>query len=403
MGWYGSAFFLTIAAFQAFWGKLVSTLPPFTVEPDTDRPPAQYKFFPLKTSYLAAIAVFEVGSLICAVARNSVTLIVGRAIAGLGAAGIASGVYIIIAFSAAPERRAVFTGILGAVYGIASVVGPLIGGVFTQYATWRWCFYVNLPIGGVAAAVIILTFHAPPAAKPQEASLKEKLLQMDLPGTFVILSAIICFLLGKSAKSTICSRWLTVSAIQWGGVTLPWSDKTVIGLLVGFGVLVILFIAIQYVSGDRAIIPGRLMKNRNILVSSIYASFFGGSFFLLLYYLPIYFQSVDGVSASQSGIRNLPLVIGASIFSIISGGLITAFGQVVPIFLLGGILSAIADGLLYTLDIGSTSSQWIGYQALAGFGVGLGIQAPIITGQASVEMSDISSVTAIILFFQTIG
>ena len=160
----------------------------------------QYKFFPLKTSYLAAIAVFEVGSLICAVAHNSVTLIVGRAIAGLGAAGIASGVYIIIAFSAAPEKRAVFTGILGAVYGIASVIGPLLGGVFTQYATWRWCFYVNLPIGGVAAAVIILTFHAPPAAKPQEATLKEKILQMDLPGTFVILGAIICFLLGMSIE-----------------------------------------------------------------------------------------------------------------------------------------------------------------------------------------------------------
>ena len=125
VGWYGSAFFLTIASFQAFWGKA-------------------YKFFPLKTAYLVSIAVFELGSLICAVSQDSITLIVGRAIAGLGAAGIASGVYIIIAFSAAPEKRAVFTGILGAVYGIASVVGPLLGGVFTQYATWRWCFYVNL-------------------------------------------------------------------------------------------------------------------------------------------------------------------------------------------------------------------------------------------------------------------
>ena len=109
-------------------------------------------------------------------------------------------------------------------------------------------------------------------------------------------------------------------------------------------------------------VQGRLMRNRNILVSSIYAAFFGGSFFLLLYYLPIYFQSVDGVSASDSGIRNLPLVVGASIFSIISGGLITYFGHVVPIFIAGGVISAIANGLLYTLDIGSTSGQWIGYQ-----------------------------------------
>ena len=192
-------------------------------------------------------------------------------------------------------------------------------------------------------------------------------------------------------------------AIQWGGVSLPWNDKTIIGLFVGFGLLVIAFVAIEYFSGERAMIPGRLLRDRNILAASIYSSLFGGSFFLLLYYLPIYFQSVDGVSASQSGIRNLPLVVGASIFSVISGGLITAFGHVVPIFLLGAILSTIGDGLLYTLDIGSTSGQWIGYQALAGIGIGLAIQAPIIAGQASVEMSDISSVTASILFFQTIG
>ena len=138
------------------------------------------------------------------------------------------------------------------------------------------------------------------------------------------------------------------------------------------------------------------MKNRNILVSSIYASLFGGSFFLGLYYLPIYFQSVDGVSASQSGIRNLPLVVGASIFSIVSGGrtqrshltsvqssqnagLITTFGHVVPIFVLGAAIATVGNGLIYTLDIGSTSGQWIGYQALAGIGVGLGIKAPIIT------------------------
>jgi MFS transporter, DHA2 family, glioxin efflux transporter len=120
VGWYGSAFFLTLASFQSTWGKA-------------------YKYFPLKASFLISILIFEIGSLVCGVAKNSTTLIVGRAIAGAGGAGIASGAYTIIAFSAPPQQRPAFTGVLGAAYGIASVIGPLLGGVFTDKLTWRWC------------------------------------------------------------------------------------------------------------------------------------------------------------------------------------------------------------------------------------------------------------------------
>ncbi len=119
VGWYGSAFFLTLASFQSMWGKI-------------------YKYFPLKSSFLVATFLFEVGSLICAVAQNSTTFIVGRAIAGMGGAGIGSGAYTIIAFSAQPKLRPAFTGLLGATYGTASVIGPLLGGVFTDRLTWRW-------------------------------------------------------------------------------------------------------------------------------------------------------------------------------------------------------------------------------------------------------------------------
>lgn len=122
VGWYGSAFFLTVAAFQSTWGKA-------------------YKYFDLKWTFMVAIFIFEVGSLICGVAPNSTALIVGRAIAGAGGAGIASGAYTILAFAVEPARVAAFTGILGATYAVASVVGPLLGGVFTDNVSWRWCFY----------------------------------------------------------------------------------------------------------------------------------------------------------------------------------------------------------------------------------------------------------------------
>ncbi|KAJ6784155.1 hypothetical protein PWT90_04185 [Aphanocladium album] len=368
ISWYASAYFVTLGAFQSTWGKI-------------------YKYFPLKMSFLVSIFIFELGSLIAAVAPNSTTLIVGRAISGVGASGIAPGVFTISAFAAEPTKRATYVGVIGATYGVAAVCGPLIGGGLTKAASWRWCFYINLPVGGLAAAVIFLTFKAPKAATVVQATLKEKLLHMDPIATVLTMGALICILL----------------ALQYGGVTHAWNSSMVIGLLVGFAVLSAALLVAEIWQGERAMLTPRIMRQRAVWASGIWGFFITGAYFVTLYYLPIYFQSIDNVSPIASGVRSIPLIILFGVSTFGSGRAITKTGVAAPYMVVGSVIVTIASGLFFTLDIGTSTGKWVGFQILAGFGYGISFQVPVIVAQAFAAPSDIAPTTAIIIFYRSVG
>jgi MFS family permease len=216
---------MTFGGFQSTWGKF-------------------FKYFPLKTYFIAAMAIFEAGSLICAVAKAPTTLIVGRAIAGFGGAGIATGAFTIIGFAAEPRKRPMLIGITGATYGIAAVLGPLLGGVFAEKVSWRWCFYVNLPIGGLAAAMVLIFFRTPAGVKPAQASWREKLLQMDLVGVTLVIGLIVSYLL----------------AMEYGGQSRAWNSSVVVGLLVGSFALFVTCVFWETYLGERAMLVPRLVS-----------------------------------------------------------------------------------------------------------------------------------------------
>ncbi|KAH8799180.1 major facilitator superfamily domain-containing protein [Xylogone sp. PMI_703] len=367
VGWYGSAFLIALCALQPTAGKI-------------------FQYFSLKWSYLIFLGLFELGSLLCGVAVSSNMLIVGRAVAGLGASGLFSGALTIIAHTVPLETRPIFIGIVASSSQIANVLGPLVGGALTQHTTWRWCFYINLPCGAVTASILFFFFH-PPKRVRSSMSLREKLGRVDIPGLAIFVPGILMLLL----------------AIEWGGSKYAWHSATIIGLLCGSAGTLAVFMAWQWHQQSEASIPPKIFLQRTVFTSSLSSLFTFGSIQIGIYYLPIWFQVIKDASPTKSGVMFLPTVISCLIFTLVAGGLVTKLGYYNPWMLIGTIFLSIACGLFSTFHTDTGSSKWIGYQVIFGAGTGAAMPMCVIAVMAVLPQDDIPVGTAIIVFFQFLG
>jgi hypothetical protein len=267
----------------------------------------------------------------------------------------------------------------------------------------RHSFYINLPVGALATAIIFFTFSTPQSQRnhpDRKASAREKFLQMDFPGLVLIVGSIQCLLM----------------ALYWGGVSKPWDANDVIGCLLGFGLLLLGLLFIEWQQGPYAMLVHKLLKKREVWSGSAFSFFISGSLFVLVYYLPIYFQAILGCTAIESGIRNLALVVPVceyissitlltltsrltnktAICTILVGGMITLYGHFAPFMIIGSCLATAGAGLISTFDPQSSPGIWIGYQILAGTAFGLAFQAPIMAAQALAADDDVATTTAIL-------
>ncbi|KAM7193419.1 Major facilitator superfamily domain containing protein [Rhypophila sp. PSN 637] len=352
--WIGSAYMLASAAAAPMWGKISD-------------------IWGRKPILLIAAGVFWVGSLLCAVSKDMSMLIVARAIQGVGGGGIIILVNICISDLFSLRKRGVYFGVMGMVWAIASAIGPVLGGVFTSKVTWRWCFYVNLPISGAGMAILVfvLKLHNP------RTPIRKGLAAVDWLGSLTVIGGTLMILLG----------------LELGGVSQPWSSATVICLLV-FGIVTAgIFVLVEWKIAEFPIIPLRIFSSLSSIASLGVCAVQSFVFISGSYYLPLYFQAVLGASPLLSGLYALPFALSLSGISALTGLFIRKTGKYLPCILFGMATMTLGFGLFIDLEQELNLTKVILYQIVAGLGVGPNFQAPLIALQSTVLPRDIGSAT----------
>ncbi|KAI1867488.1 hypothetical protein JX265_007290 [Neoarthrinium moseri] len=362
--WVGGAFILANTAMTPVWGSVSD-------------------IYGRKPIMLIAMAVFLGGSLLCALAPTMESLIAGRAIQGIGASGMSTMVNVIICDTFSLRDRGLYLAVTSIVWAVGSAVGPVIGGVFSTRLDWRWCFWINMPIGAVVLVMLAVFLKVPSANTPIAAGLKA----IDWTGSALIVGSALMILLG----------------LQFGGVTHPWSSVTVISLIVFGSAVVGIFIINEWRFAINPVIPLRLFSNRSSVAAF---TVFSCNFYILIglsYYLPLYSQSVLGADALGSGLHLLPLIVSSSLAAACTGAFIQRTGIYLPVMYVAQVILTLGAGLFLNLEYGEGLTKMFIFEIITGVGVGMNMEPPLLAAQAASRESDTAAAIATMGFIRSIA
>ncbi|HZE39375.1 MAG TPA: MDR family MFS transporter [Stackebrandtia sp.] len=333
--------------------------------------------FGRKIVFQLAAIIFVAGSILSGFANDMTFLIAARAVQGLGAGGLMVTAMALIADVIPLRDRGKYQGAMGAVFGVTTVVGPTLGGLFTDHLSWRWCFYVNVP---VAVVMVALAAYTIPAVRSAVRPV------IDYIGLVFVAAGTSCLIL----------------ALEWGGDEYDWDSATIIGMFAGSAVLLALFVLVELKAAE-PILPMGLFRNPVFTVSSILSFIVGFAMLGAMTYLPTYLQYVDGASATISGLRTLPMVVGLLTTSMLSGTVVSRTGKYKAFPILGTAVMAV--GLYLMSTMGRTTGIWLEslYMLILGLGIGLAMQVLTIAVQNTVPYHEMGAATSGVTFFRTLG